>query len=506
MPNRLTGCYLCRSRKIRCDGQRPSCRRCETHGVKCPGYKIATPGDVEFRDETQLAARRSGGKRPTNKELQLHFVQGIATSSSTSSSTSLSPQPPLVTFNSPAANRAQFYSNFFEVFTPQNILSHERGGAVEVSNFGYLSHLGSLPDGHPALTHGMSALSLVSAGSLNRDERLLRKGVEEYATSLNALTTALREPGAPHDDNIIATITILKLCEFYDEINRNSNGWMNHSNGLQQILAARGPSGLTGELPTMLLANAKQASLTRSVLARSKDYYDSPDWVQSNTEAMFYDVGTQLPGLLEKYDLLDLRHPSALQHIDDILTDCFQLEQSLKSYLDREIAASLHPSGKRYLEQDIENFLPFAELVTDRVLNTAYSFPSFTSAFLHTSFWIRMFFLRSTMASLQSYQQRLSTSPMEPDHPLTCQVEEDELEGYILNLCRSIPFFIYPVNGTIGHICCFFPMVAAAKYFQEHGKIEWLGWIHHVRDHVFDKGISLPSIEGAEIPPLEVPE
>lgn len=513
MPNRSTGCYLCRSRKIRCDGQRPSCQRCQTHGVPCPGYKIVTPGDVEFRDETQLAAKRSGENRAPGVLQKRNFRatqtprNGGLTSSkspSTPSSSGRLPHVALVTFNSPAANRAQFYSNFFDIFTPKNVLSHERGGSVQTSNFGYLSHLGSLPGSNPALTHGMSALSLVSVGSLRKDGDLLRKGIEEYTTSLRMLSAAIQQPETLHDDNVIATITILKLCEFYDEINRNSNGWINHSDGLQRILAARGSEDLTGELPAMLLANAKQASLTRSVLARRRDFYDSPEWTKSNFESLSHDVGTQLPSLMARHDRINLKRPSASQDINDLFDDCSQLEQKLKAYLDHEVAASLHSSGNRYVRQNIEAFSPFAELVTDRTVTTAYSFPSFASAFLHTSFWIRMYFLRSTMASLQSYQRILSSDTTSNDEANQLHVEETELESYIIHLCCSIPFFIDPKNGTIGHICCFFPMVAAAKYFQEHGPVEWLRWIHHVRDRVFDKGISLPSIEGAEIPTLDI--
>lgn len=114
-----------------------------------------------------------------------------------------------------------------------------------------------------------------------------------------------------------------------------------------------------------------------------------------------------------------------------------------------------------------------------------------------------MYFLRSAVASLQPYQEQLSPHSPNPNEADSRQVELSELEDYILNLYRSIPFFIGPVNGTIGHICCFFPLVAAAKYFREHGQFAWLRWIHRVRDRVFDKGISLPSIKGAEIPPLE---
>lgn len=36
----LTGCALCRIRKVKCDGHRPRCLRCAKYGLKCPGYGI----------------------------------------------------------------------------------------------------------------------------------------------------------------------------------------------------------------------------------------------------------------------------------------------------------------------------------------------------------------------------------------------------------------------------------------------------------------------------------
>lgn len=36
----FTGCWTCRSRKVKCDLRRPSCKRCEKSGLECGGYDI----------------------------------------------------------------------------------------------------------------------------------------------------------------------------------------------------------------------------------------------------------------------------------------------------------------------------------------------------------------------------------------------------------------------------------------------------------------------------------
>ncbi|EFW18614.1 predicted protein [Coccidioides posadasii str. Silveira] len=35
-----TGCWTCRSRRIKCDEKRPFCTSCVTRGLKCAGYKV----------------------------------------------------------------------------------------------------------------------------------------------------------------------------------------------------------------------------------------------------------------------------------------------------------------------------------------------------------------------------------------------------------------------------------------------------------------------------------
>ncbi|KAH8669139.1 hypothetical protein BX600DRAFT_267454 [Xylariales sp. PMI_506] len=36
----FTGCWTCRSRRVKCDEQTPSCRRCQQYGVQCEGYGV----------------------------------------------------------------------------------------------------------------------------------------------------------------------------------------------------------------------------------------------------------------------------------------------------------------------------------------------------------------------------------------------------------------------------------------------------------------------------------
>lgn len=47
----FTGCWTCRARKVKCDEERPECRRCCQKGLECEGYDIrlhwVTPETVD---------------------------------------------------------------------------------------------------------------------------------------------------------------------------------------------------------------------------------------------------------------------------------------------------------------------------------------------------------------------------------------------------------------------------------------------------------------------------
>lgn len=171
MPLRSLGCFLCRKRKIRCDGTRPHCERCAIHGVECPGYRIA-PGEVEWRHENLAVSRgrqRSTGQTSQEEE-KLQRMQpapclgfaadtwaakypirrsdgrpgGLRTESlDTSFSAQLGSQPdasrayytPLWRITSPEAYRAQVFSEFINLYAPSNISAKDFRDECDFSHF-----------------------------------------------------------------------------------------------------------------------------------------------------------------------------------------------------------------------------------------------------------------------------------------------------------------------------------------------------------------------------------
>lgn len=56
----FTGCWTCRSRKVKCDLGKPSCRRCERSGFECGGY------DIKLRWSPPIKFNKYGVQLPAN--------------------------------------------------------------------------------------------------------------------------------------------------------------------------------------------------------------------------------------------------------------------------------------------------------------------------------------------------------------------------------------------------------------------------------------------------------
>ncbi|OJJ44257.1 hypothetical protein ASPZODRAFT_72043 [Penicilliopsis zonata CBS 506.65] len=61
-----TGCQTCRTRRIKCDETRPSCKACARVGRPCPGYRH--PFDVILRDQTASVQNKNSSSRGTAAE------------------------------------------------------------------------------------------------------------------------------------------------------------------------------------------------------------------------------------------------------------------------------------------------------------------------------------------------------------------------------------------------------------------------------------------------------
>jgi hypothetical protein len=507
MPSRSTGCFQCRKRRVKCDETWPGCERCAKHGVPCPGYR-REKGGLEFEDQTLLTAKKAktsyGGKMglvvkksPDSRSASGVIVQNINRDVFQRWSVTL----PLSILASPAANQAQLYDKWLNIYMPKTC-------GMQGLHFDYLREAIDMAESEPALRDGLNTLALVQVGHAADDERLLAASVPSYGKALASLAYAVSKATSVCDNTVLAAASLLIVCEFYDKIKTQGMSWFGHVRGTQQLLLARGPDSLDTNLSLMLFCNTRHGSLVRSFLFRKGDSYDSPAWRAaafrapvSDWTVRLFDATIRVPRYLQRSDELDIGSPDALRTVRDLLFDCESLEAELRHWYS-DYHASLHMHGiEPYGIVDVESFHAFAFYVSDRTLTTAYRFNNFLSGYLHSQFWTAMHYLRSTMKRLYEQRQCLETSPYDNSSAdYTSAVTCEELNGYVFDLCRSIPHFVEPSSGTQGHIAIFLPLAVILMHFRSRRNWKWCSWGVKVKENVFSMGLRQPHVQDKDLP------
>jgi hypothetical protein len=521
MPPRSTGCFQCRKRKVRCDEAWPGCERCAKHGVPCPGYR-REKGGLEFEDQTVLTARKAKASY-VQKEQGVLVLKESASSYGSSRSTpelvvqqhegnrhafqTWSVMMPLSTLVSPAANQAQLYDKWLDIYTPKT-------AGMQGMHFDYLREAIDMAESEPALRDGLNTLALVQVGHASNDERLLAAAVPSYGKALASLAYAVSKATSVCDNTVLAAASLLVICEFYDKIKTQGMSWFGHVQGTQQLLLARGPDSLDTALSLMLFCNARHSSLARSFLLRKGDSYDSPAWRAAAFRApvndwsvRLFDAIIRVPRHLQRSDELETDSPTALEAIRDLLFDCESLEAELREwYSDFHISLRMH-GIEPYITVPVEEFKAFAGYVSDRTLTTCYRFNNFMSGYLHSQYWIAMHYLRSTIKELREQRQSLDVSfQQSPGHTTTnstdylSAVTDEELNGYVFDLCRSIPHFVEPSSGTQGHIGVFLPLAVILMHFRSRANWKWCLWGVNVKENVFHMGLRQPHVQEKDLP------
>ena len=397
-------------------------------------------------------------------------------------------------FPSAAAEKAMIYSTFVDTYLPKYRPESD-------AHFSFLEQLITAPSLRPEVGEALDALSLVQVGSIYKDQSLLKQSVKAYTKALNGLVRTLSHSDTSSfvtDDYVLATVTLLATCEFFDEISLMGEGWSKHIEGSQQLLKARGPKSIQSRMSLMLYSNMRHGALSHALIARKGTFLGEPEWraiawrdeiIDGSTA--FYEYALQVPALLESWDNFAKQDGNDETRLDDLLAHAKKLERGLRLwYEDFRMKAKI--SGKDlYTLMGIEQFPTFCGLVSSRTIDKSFMFTSFMVGYLMCVYWDVMHFLRTTIKKMH-HARHLVDPTWFPDAEET--VTEDELMEYVMNMMRCFPFFCEPTSSSTGQIGIFLPLRTAAFYCTEHGHWPLLRWIGEVRDSVFTKGMRPPSV------------
>jgi hypothetical protein len=121
------------------------------------------------------------------------------------------------------------------------------------------------------------------------------------------------------------------------------------------------------------------------------------------------------------------------------------------------------------------------------------------AGYLFSQYWISMHYLRSTIKDLREQRQSLDAS-LQCSTDYLSAVTDEELNGYVFDLCRSIPHFVEPSSGTQGHIGIFLPLAVILMHFRSRQNWKWCFWALNVKDNVFNMGLRQPHVQEKDLP------
>ncbi|KAK3314841.1 hypothetical protein B0H66DRAFT_605759 [Apodospora peruviana] len=328
------GCRTCRSRRIKCDEGKPTCKRCAKSKRECGGYRPEF--EIMHRDLTTSTVRRmrkasttglqetqqhqddiydpessSSSISPTNTTPQQHqhqhqhqqlivFVHeqpqllnpdhhDYRPSPSSSSSLSLpSPGSPMADamLAVPLAQRAACH------FASNVILLPHSGGL-----HGYMDYLLPLVDSAPpgsCLRYAFNACAFALLG--NRETSggldLAKLSLKEHTLALARTHAALGDPSTATLDSTLATVLLLSLFESITAAKETRLlAWRTHLEGAINIVRSRGREQLRQTRMGSLLFNAVRQQLIARTLSAGIAPPFGVEWWMMDDESESEDAG-----------------------------------------------------------------------------------------------------------------------------------------------------------------------------------------------------------------------
>ncbi|KAB8256536.1 hypothetical protein BDV32DRAFT_153158 [Aspergillus pseudonomiae] len=270
---RSTGCYVCRERKVKCDGARPACARCTKFGRKCIGY----PDSFKFRfyDSTSFQNEASTPLRPGHvRETPATAQEGkrrdpsVVTVQATGHDHRKSP----LKLQSPSVPQCLSIASW-ELW-PLSYFFHQHVLIVHRSPCG--GHLAFLPDlyrekgSEPCLKHAVLSVAYLTLFNSNRSPLLWTQARTNYSTALVALAASLNTPESAARDEVFAACLLLSM--FIDLSNERKNSLNAHIPGIHALMQLRGVTSLRGKYGRVLFAWAFMQSQIQAIASNDFGY------------------------------------------------------------------------------------------------------------------------------------------------------------------------------------------------------------------------------------------
>lgn len=218
MPTRSAGCFACRRRKIGCDQTKPGCKKCDIHGIPCPGYR--SDSDKSLNVVIYQASPQIDHRHPTKTPRPNHAIPARKESSSSTGSSSSETLGSDTTASSVASptllheiscvpqNRLQAVSVAMSKLVPAGESVDTALDLMNIAPFYFMQIR------QPVLVAAMDTLALVQLGTSYKDQGVLVQAQRSYGKCLLLLlqTISSMPEGIAWDEQVASAVLVIALA------------------------------------------------------------------------------------------------------------------------------------------------------------------------------------------------------------------------------------------------------------------------------------------------------
>ncbi|KAH6606258.1 hypothetical protein Trco_005411 [Trichoderma cornu-damae] len=292
------GCQMCRTRRIKCDETKPTCKQCAKSRRQCPGYRDEF--DLVFRNETLATEKRA--QRASKKALAQRMNKFAAGSASEPSSPnaahpSACSNPPFSTsqhLSSLASyarrNQQTPWAGLYTLLQkPQmdldgQVTCHFLSNYVLIPRLGngrgfheYVIPLLRAEDVAPHFKAAFDACAMASFANSQGNHHLAERALRTHSKALGAINVALNNPDTIKQDSTLASILLLGLFENITTRNLGMLAWGPHIRAAIQLVRKRGRKQLRTKIGVALFIAVRTQMIVHT-LSTAKPPLMQLDW------------------------------------------------------------------------------------------------------------------------------------------------------------------------------------------------------------------------------------
>ncbi|KAK1251410.1 hypothetical protein MKX07_006889 [Trichoderma sp. CBMAI-0711] len=304
------GCQMCRTRRIKCDETKPTCKQCAKSRRQCPGYRDEF--DLVFRNETQATEKRA--QRASKKALAQRMSKFAASSTpepispNAAHSSGCSNPPfgssqhmPSVTASCGRKNQQTPWTGLYTLLQkPQmdldgQVTCHFLSNYVLIPRFGngrgfleYVVPLLRAEEVAPHFKAAFDACAMASYANAQGDQLLVERALRTHSKALGAINVALNNPDTIKQDSTLAAILLLGLFENITTRNLGMLAWGPHIRAAIQLVRKRGRKQLRTKIGVALFIAVRTQMIVHTLSTAKPPLMQVEWWVNSDAVRDMY--------------------------------------------------------------------------------------------------------------------------------------------------------------------------------------------------------------------------